>query len=134
MFPFADFSLLKIFYFFCRFVGNLFCYLAYPVTTQTTTVLLPSSTIESYTKTKPVSLADSTLTYGPHKNTAAFSSAELVVHSENNSPMLVVSRLERVVEVIIIMITMIIMIIITVMIITMTSPAVDVGEPGCGGD
>jgi len=81
-----------------RFVGNLFCYLAYPVTTQTTTVLLPSSTIESYTKTKPVSLADSTLTYGPHKNTAAFSSAELVVHSENNSPMLVVSRLERVVE------------------------------------
>ena len=55
--------------------------------------------MESYTKTKPVSLSDSTLTYGPYKNTAAFSTAELAVHSENNSPMLVVASLHRAIEV-----------------------------------
>ena len=55
--------------------------------------------MESYTKTKPVSLSDSTITYGPHKNVAAFSSSELIVHSENNSPMLVVSSLSRLIEV-----------------------------------
>ena len=80
-------------------MGNLYCYLAYPVTTQTTTVALASSNVESYTKTKPVSLSDSTITYGPHKNVAAFSSSELIVHSENNSPMLVVSSLSRLIEV-----------------------------------
>merc|ERR1712212_411119 len=82
-----------------RFIGNLYCHLAYPVTTQTTTVALASSNVESYTKTKPVSLSDSTITYGPHKNVAAFSSSELIVHSENNSPMLVVSSLSRLIEV-----------------------------------
>merc|ERR1711990_1356820 len=76
-----------------------YCHLAYPVTTQTTTVALASSNVESYTKTKPVSLSDSTITYGPHKNVAAFSSSELIVHSENNSPMLVVSSLSRLIEV-----------------------------------
>ena len=83
----------------CRFIGNLYCYLPYPVTTQTTTVALASSNVESYTKTKPVSLSDSTITYGPHKNVAPFSSSELIVHSENNSPMLVVSSLSRLIEV-----------------------------------
>ena len=37
-----------------RFNGNLYCYLAYPVTTQTTTVSLASSNIESHTKVMPV--------------------------------------------------------------------------------
>ena len=69
------------------------------MTTQTTTVALASSNVESYTKTKPVSLSDSTITYGPHKNVAPFSSSELIVHSENNSPMLVVSSLSRLIEV-----------------------------------
>jgi len=82
-----------------RYIGNLYCYLAYPATTQTTVVTLASSNLESYTKTKPVSLNDNTITYGPYKNIAAFSSGELMVHGENNSPMLVVSSLSRVIEV-----------------------------------
>jgi len=81
-----------------RFTGNVYSYLPYPTTTQTTTVNLPSSNIESYTKTKPVSLSDSTITYGPYKNIAPFSSSELIVHSENNAPMLVVSSLLRTIE------------------------------------
>merc|ERR1711978_723435 len=67
--------------------------------TQTTTVSLASSNIESHTKTKPVSVSDSSITYGPHNNIAPFSSGEMIIHGENNSPMLVVSRLERVIEV-----------------------------------
>merc|ERR1712083_588018 len=63
------------------------------------TVLLASSNLESYTKTKPVSLSDSTITYGPYNNIAPFSVGEMIIHGENNSPMLVVSRLERVIEV-----------------------------------
>jgi len=82
-----------------RFTGNAYCFFAYPTTTQTTTVSLASANVESYTKTKPVSLSDTTLTYGPYKNIAPFSASELVIHSENNSPMLVVSELLRTIEV-----------------------------------
>jgi len=82
-----------------RFTGNLYTFLPYSVTTQTTTVQLASSNLESYTKTKPVSQSDSTITYGPHNSIAPFSVAEMVIHGENNSPMLVVTRLQRVIEV-----------------------------------
>merc|ERR1711936_185070 len=81
-----------------RFIGNIYCYLPYPVTTQTTTVALASSNVESYTKTKPVSLSETTLSYGPFNNIAAFTVAEMTVHAENNNPMLVVTRLERLLE------------------------------------
>jgi len=81
-----------------RFTGNLYAYLAYPVTSQTTTVILASNNLESYTKTKPVSLQDTTITYGPYRERAAFSSSELVIHGENNSPQLVVTNLVRTVE------------------------------------
>jgi len=82
-----------------RFTGNLYTFLPYLTNTQTTTVQLASSNLESYTKTKPVSLSDSTITYGPYNNIAPFSVGDLAIHGENNSPMLVVARLERVIEV-----------------------------------
>jgi len=82
-----------------RFTGNLYMFSPYTTTTQTSTVLLASSSLESYTKTKPVSLSDSTITYGPYNNIAPFTVGEMIIHGENNSPMLVVSRLERVIEV-----------------------------------
>lgn len=82
-----------------RFSGNLFAFLPYTVTTQTTTVNLASGNLESYTKTKPVSLSDSTITYGPFRDRAPFTAGEMVIHGENNAPMLVVSNLVRVVEV-----------------------------------
>ena len=47
---------------------------------------------------KPVSLSDTTISYGPYSNIAAFTAAEMVIHGENNAPMLVVTRLERVIE------------------------------------
>jgi len=81
-----------------RFTGNLYAFLPYPVTTQSTTVSLASSNVESYTKTKPVSLSETTLSYGPFNNIAAFTVADMTVHAENNNPMLVVTRLERLLE------------------------------------
>ena len=76
-----------------KYTGNLYIYL--PYTTQTTTVQLASSSLESYTKTKPVSLFDATITYGPCNYIAPFSVGEMVIQGKNNSPMLVASRLER---------------------------------------
>jgi len=82
-----------------RYIGNVYAYLPYTVSSQTTTVLLASSSIESYTKVKPVSQQDSQIKYGPYSNIAPFSATELVVHAENNNPMLVVKNLLRVIEV-----------------------------------
>jgi len=81
-----------------RFTGNLYCYLPYTTNTQTTTINLPSANLESYTKTKPVSVSGNALTYGPYKSIAPFSNAEMVIHGENNAPMLVVSNMQRVLE------------------------------------
>ena len=46
---------------------------------------------------KPVSQTDSSITYGPYTNIEAVSENEMVIHSENNNPMLVVTRLQRVI-------------------------------------
>ncbi|XP_052782111.1 dolichyl-diphosphooligosaccharide--protein glycosyltransferase subunit 1-like [Mya arenaria] len=81
------------------FNGNLFVFSPYKVKTQKTTVNTASSTIESYTKTKPVSQSENTITYGPFENKEAFSEAELRVHSENNTPFLTITSMERVIEV-----------------------------------
>ena len=82
-----------------RLIGNLYTFQPYPVTTQSTTVHLASSNVESYTKSvKPASLSDTTISYGPYTNIGAFTEQEMVVHGENNAPMLVVTKLERVIE------------------------------------
>lgn len=81
-----------------RLTGNLYAFLPYPVTTQSTRVNLASSNVESYTKVKPVSLSDSTISYGPYSNIAPLTAAEMVIHGENNAPMLVVTRLQRLIE------------------------------------
>ncbi|CAL1541789.1 unnamed protein product [Lymnaea stagnalis] len=78
---------------------NLFFYSPYPTTSQTTVVTTTNSNIESYTKTKPVSQSDATISYGPFEDKAPFSESQLRVHEENNSPFLTVTSLERVVEV-----------------------------------
>jgi len=78
--------------------GSHYAYLPYKCKTQTTKVTLSSSTIESYSKLKPVSQSDTIITYGPYSNVEAFSFDEMTVHYENNNPFLVVSKLERTVE------------------------------------
>lgn len=81
------------------FTGNVFLYSPYKITSQTTTVNLASSSIESYSKSpKPVSQSEKTVTYGPYEAREPFTEAELRVHAENNNPFLTVTHLERVIE------------------------------------
>ncbi len=55
------------------FKGNHYLFSPYKVKTQTTKVVLPSTTIESYSRdVKPVSLTDTAITYGPYSNVDAF--------------------------------------------------------------
>jgi len=68
------------------------------VNRQTTKVLTGSKNIESYTKLKPSSQTESTVSLGPYENTAPFTSSELSVHYENNSPFLTITKLERTIE------------------------------------
>jgi len=82
-----------------RFRGNIYFYSPYKTTSQKTVVSLSSSSVESYTKTKPSSKSDSTITYGPYENKNALSTGELDVHYENNTPFLAVSKMMRVIEV-----------------------------------
>lgn len=81
-----------------KYTGNLYLFSPYSVNKQTTTVMLPSKNIESYTKIKPVTQSDSTITYGPYDKKAPFSQEELTVHFENNNKFLTVTRLERNIE------------------------------------
>lgn len=79
--------------------GNHYFYSPYSTRTQTTVITLPSSSLESYSKLKPVSHSDNTITYGPYENIPSYSDSKMTVHYENNNPFLTVSRLERSVEV-----------------------------------
>ena len=64
-----------------RFLGNAYLYSPYKCTSQTTTVKLATSTIESYTKTpKPVNTNDAEITYGPYENVEPFSSVCIPDH------------------------------------------------------
>lgn len=82
-----------------RYFGNHYFYTPYTTTRQTTTVTLYSKTAENYSKLKPVSVSDSTITYGPYSDIAPYTLDQLVVHYENNSPFLTVTRLERLIEI-----------------------------------
>jgi oligosaccharyltransferase complex subunit alpha (ribophorin I) len=81
-----------------KFVGNVYFYSPYRTQSLTTVVTCSSSSIDSYTKEKPVTSSDKTITYGPHENVEPFKQVELVVHYENNTPFLTVTRMTRVIE------------------------------------
>ncbi|XP_032669593.1 dolichyl-diphosphooligosaccharide--protein glycosyltransferase subunit 1 [Odontomachus brunneus] len=82
-----------------KYTGNVYAYLPYAVTKQTTYVGLPSRNIESYTKVKPVSQTGSAIVYGPFEKQPPYAHTELVVHFENNNKFLTVTRLERTIEI-----------------------------------
>ena len=61
--------------------------------------MLPSRNVASYTKTKPVTQNDSTITYGPFEKKSPFLQEESNEHFENKNKFLTVTRLERVIEI-----------------------------------
>lgn len=79
--------------------ANTYVYSPYLVKEQKTTVKLPSSTIESYSRLKPSSSNDNAISYGPYKEVKAFKTHEMKIHFENNAPFVVVNEMKRWIEV-----------------------------------
>uniref|UniRef100_A0A2R5LA90 Dolichyl-diphosphooligosaccharide--protein glycosyltransferase subunit 1 n=1 Tax=Ornithodoros turicata TaxID=34597 RepID=A0A2R5LA90_9ACAR len=71
----------------------------YGTKSQTTKVVLPSAKLESYSKLRPVSQSEATLTYGPYENAQPYGQDKMVIHYENNNPFLTVTNLGRSIEV-----------------------------------
>ncbi|KAF4532123.1 hypothetical protein B566_EDAN004129 [Ephemera danica] len=79
--------------------GNLYFFSPYTTVKQKKTFTVTSHTVESYTQISPVAHSDNTITYGPYENIAPFTLEKVSIHYENNSPFLVISRLQRLIEV-----------------------------------
>ncbi|KFM78242.1 Dolichyl-diphosphooligosaccharide--protein glycosyltransferase subunit 1, partial [Stegodyphus mimosarum] len=79
--------------------GSHYYYSPYPTKTQTTVVTLPSNSIESFSKLKPVAHSDNLITYGPYDNIPPYSVSKMTIHCENNNPFLTVTNLNRAIEV-----------------------------------
>ncbi|XP_050343635.1 dolichyl-diphosphooligosaccharide--protein glycosyltransferase subunit 1 [Nymphalis io] len=82
-----------------KYNGNLYFYSPYTVVSQKTNVVLNTKSVESFTKIKPFSQQDGSITYGSYSNIAPFTEKELNIHYKNNSPFLTVTRLARLIEV-----------------------------------
>lgn len=82
-----------------RYYGNHYFYSPYVTAKQTTSVVVSSRSIESYSKLKPVSQSDSTITYGPYNDVVGLTLDAMIVHFESNAPFLTVTRLERLIEI-----------------------------------
>ena len=82
-----------------QFTSNAHVLLPYPTRTQSTTVTLPSSSIESFTRVAPVNTNENEINYGPYSDLPAFSHSKIVLHFENNGPFIKVAALERLIEV-----------------------------------
>jgi len=57
---------------FVKFVGNVYFYSPYRTESLTTAVACATSNIESYTKERPVSSSEKTITYGPYESLEPF--------------------------------------------------------------
>lgn len=82
-----------------RFVGNHYFFSPYKVGKQTTKFTLSTRNVESFSKLKPFSQSDNTISFGPYENVAPYSLSECLVHYENNAPFLTITKLERTIEV-----------------------------------
>lgn len=80
--------------------GNHYFLTPYVTETQSTKVKIPAgSQIESYSKLKPNSQSSNTIDFGPYTKIAPISNSKMLIHYENNSPFLTVTRMERTIEI-----------------------------------
>lgn len=82
-----------------QFKESVYVCSPYKVVKQITTVNAGTRNVEAYSKVNPVSQADMVFTYGPYHDQKPYAQEELLLHYENNSPFLTVTRLERTLEV-----------------------------------
>lgn len=78
---------------------NVYVISPYPVSSQTTEVLLASSNVKSFTEAKPTKKADSRITYGRYDAMKPFTMLDMRLHFENTRPFMQVTTLVREIEV-----------------------------------
>ncbi|VDK50637.1 unnamed protein product [Anisakis simplex] len=83
---------------FMLYNGNAHVTSPYTVTKESTVIQLAPGKLLSHTTVSPTKADSGKITYGPYTNQKPFTSSEIKVHSENNSPFVVVTRLERLIE------------------------------------
>uniref|UniRef100_A0A915B6B2 Dolichyl-diphosphooligosaccharide--protein glycosyltransferase subunit 1 n=1 Tax=Parascaris univalens TaxID=6257 RepID=A0A915B6B2_PARUN len=71
----------------------------YVVTKETTIIQLAPGKLLSHTTVAPTKSDSGKITYGPYTDQKPFTVSEIKVHSENNSPFVVVTNLERTIEI-----------------------------------
>ncbi|CAJ0930825.1 unnamed protein product, partial [Mesorhabditis belari] len=80
--------------------GSAYAPSAYTVTKQKTVVKIPSgSKLQSHTNVSPSSKDSAGVTYGPFENQEPFAEKFVRVHYENNSPFIVATNVERLIEI-----------------------------------
>lgn len=84
---------------FVQFSGNAYILSPYPIKTQSTTVVLATTNIESFSRVAPTSTSDNEITYGPYSNVEPYSNARVTIHYEYNGPFLTLKSLSRLIEV-----------------------------------
>jgi oligosaccharyltransferase complex subunit alpha (ribophorin I) len=82
-----------------RFSGNVYYYSSYMTSSQTSTFVLPTSSVESFTRVKPVTTQDANIVYGPYTGMGQMSSKVVTLHFENPSPFLTILSVDRLIEV-----------------------------------
>jgi len=82
-----------------RYFGSAYFYSPYKTLSQKTIIHLASRSIESFTPLKPSVNSDTQIIYGPYENIAPNTKSDIVVHYENNTPFMTITRLERTIEI-----------------------------------
>jgi len=72
---------------------------AYPVEKETNILKVGSTKPVSFTEQSPSKWSSEKLTYGPYENLKPFTKKEITLHYENNSPFLVATTVERIIEI-----------------------------------
>ncbi|KAJ9589559.1 hypothetical protein L9F63_017247 [Diploptera punctata] len=82
-----------------KYIGNSYFYSPYFTKVQTTSIVCYSDKFESFTILEPVSVQNNVITYGPYENISPFSIQNLTIHYLNNGHFIVITNLERTIEV-----------------------------------
>jgi oligosaccharyltransferase complex subunit alpha (ribophorin I) len=82
------------------YTDNVYLYSPYRVRSQRTTVKLGTTSVESYSQDiRPVNSQGSSIVYGPYSEQKQYTQQDFKIHFVNNKPFVVVSSVERIVEV-----------------------------------
>eukprot|EP01088_Endostelium_zonatum_P017156 TRINITY_DN491_c0_g1_i1.p1 TRINITY_DN491_c0_g1~~TRINITY_DN491_c0_g1_i1.p1 ORF type:complete len:452 (+),score=84.22 TRINITY_DN491_c0_g1_i1:93-1448(+) len=84
---------------FLRYTDSVYLYSSYKIPTQTTTIKLASSKVESHTDVPPVRVRGSSVTYGPYTDIPTFTSKPFTLHFLSNKALLTVTKLVREIEI-----------------------------------